>query len=214
MFFSPRRRHRVGLTLLQIPVGHMDNFTYVIGDSGEALIIDPSWDVDKVLDESGKKGLKVVAVANTHHHFDHTKGNKEVADRTGAKIYAHLSSHLPKDVALEDGDMIHVGKIKVKVIHTPGHTPDSVCFLAEKNLFTGDTLFVGECGRVDLPGGSAEDLYDTFFDKLLKLDDDVTVYPGHDYGDKPYSTIGEERKSNYTLKPRNKEEFIRFMQEP
>ncbi|MBI4258634.1 MAG: MBL fold metallo-hydrolase [Thaumarchaeota archaeon] len=202
------------MILLQIPVGHMDNFTYVIGDSGEALIIDPSWDLDKVLDETSKNGLKVVAMANTHHHFDHTKGNKELADRTGAKIYAHRSSALPKDVALDDGGEIPVGKIKVKVLHTPGHTPDSVCFLVQKNLFTGDTLFVDECGRVDLPGGSSEDLYHTFFDKLLKLDDNVVVYPGHDYGEKPYSTIGEQRKSNYTLKPRSREEFIRFMAEP
>lgn len=200
--------------LLQIPVGHMDNFTYVIGDSGEALVIDPSWDVDKVLEETLSKGLRVVAVGNTHHHFDHTKGNKEVANKTGAKIYAHRNSPLHKDVTLEDGDEILVGKIKVKVIHTPGHTHDSVCFLAEGNLFTGDTLFVSECGRVDLPGGSAEDLYHTFFDKLLKLEDDIKVYPGHDYGNKPYSTIGEERRSNYTLKPRSKEQFIRFMQEP
>lgn len=100
------------------------------------------------------------------------------------------------------------------MISTPSHSPDSTCYLFEGNLFTGDTLFVGECGRTDLPGGSAEDLYESLFNKILKLNDSIKVYPGHDYGPLPSSTIGYERKTNYTLKQRSKEEFVRFMMTP
>jgi glyoxylase-like metal-dependent hydrolase (beta-lactamase superfamily II) len=102
----------------------------------------------------------------------------------------------------------------VKVIHTPGHTRDSVCFLVEKKLFTGDTLFVGECGRTDMPGSDAGALFESLFTRLMKLPDDTEVYPGHDYGPRPTSTIGAEKKNNYTLQPRTKEEFIEFMAEP
>jgi hydroxyacylglutathione hydrolase len=104
--------------------------------------------------------------------------------------------------------------VPVKVIYTPGHTPDSICLLVDnKKLLTGDTLFVGECGRTDLLGGNSRSVYDSLFTKLLKLNDDVEVYLGHDYGSKPYSTIGEERRSNYTLQPRSLAEFIEFMKQ-
>jgi glyoxylase-like metal-dependent hydrolase (beta-lactamase superfamily II) len=105
--------------------------------------------------------------------------------------------------------------VPIKVIHTPGHTPDSICLLVDnKKLLTGDTLFVGECGRTDLLGGNSRSMYHSLFNKLLKLGDDVEVYPGHDYGSKPSSTIGEEKRSNYTLEPRSLMEFIEFMRQP
>jgi glyoxylase-like metal-dependent hydrolase (beta-lactamase superfamily II) len=111
--------------------------------------------------------------------------------------------------------VLTVGKIQIKVIYTPGHTVDSICLLVDKKkLLTGDTLFVGECGRTDFGGGSSKSMYNSLFNKLMKLDDEVEVYPGHDYGAKPSSTIGEERKSNYTLQPRSLEDFIEFMAEP
>jgi glyoxylase-like metal-dependent hydrolase (beta-lactamase superfamily II) len=100
-------------------------------------------------------------------------------------------------------------------MHTPGHSSDSICLLINgQKILTGDTLFVGECGRTDLPGGSSRNLYDSLFGKLLNLGDEIAVYPGHDYGPKPFSTIGEERNTNYTLKPRSLEEFITFMSQP
>ena len=105
---------------------------------------------------------------------------------------------------VEAGEVLKVGNVSIKVLHTPGHTPDSICLLVDsKKLITGDTLFVGECGRVDLPGGSAEKLYDSLFNKLMQLDDSIEVYPGHDYGPKPSSTIGEQRQTNYVLQHRS-----------
>jgi glyoxylase-like metal-dependent hydrolase (beta-lactamase superfamily II) len=117
-------------------------------------------------------------------------------------------------MAVRDQDTLQLGKLTVRVIHTPGHTPDGICLLADNKLITGDTLFVGECGRTDLAGSSAEDMYHSLFDKILTLDDSIEVYPGHDYGKMPSSTIGHERKTNYTLEKRTLEEFIEFMSEP
>ena len=198
----------------QIPVGSMANFTYVIADEKTkvAAVIDPSWDLEKVLDAIKTNDLKLQYIINTHTHFDHVLGNEQLATITGAKIIMHKNSKLDKNITVDDGDTIQLGSISIKVIHTPGHSNDAICLLAENRLFTGDTLFVGNCGRVDLPGGSAAELYDSFFDKLAKLDDHIEVYPGHDYGSKTYSTIGDEKRTNYVLKPRTKEEFLLFMQ--
>jgi glyoxylase-like metal-dependent hydrolase (beta-lactamase superfamily II) len=132
-----------------------------------------------------------------------------------AKTVAHKLSRINADVAVDDGDIIRLGNVPIKVIHTPGHTPDSICLLVDnKKLLTGDTLFVGECGRIDMAGGNSRNMYDSLFNKLLRLNDAVEVYPGHDYGSKPCSTIGEERRSNYTLQPRSLAEFIEFMMQP
>lgn len=198
----------------QIPVGSMSNFTYIIADekSKMAAVIDPSWDLEKVLDALKANDLKLQYIINTHTHFDHVLGNEQLATITGARIIMHKNSRLDKDVTVDDGDTIQLGDINIKVIFTPGHSKDGMCLLAENKLFTGDTLFIGNCGRVDLPGGSATELYDSIFGKLMKLDDRIEVYPGHDYGNRPYSTIGDEKRTNYVLKPRTKEEFLLFMQ--
>ncbi len=121
----------------------------------------------------------------------------------------------PTTSHVDEGDPLKVGKISIKTIYTPGHTADSICLLVDnQKLLTGDTLFVGECGRTDFPGGNSKSLYESLFDKLLKLNDDVEIYPGHDYGPKSSSTIGEEKKSNYTLQPRSIKDFIEFMSQP
>ena len=199
----------------QIPTGQMQGFAYVVGDEGSGLcaVVDPS-DPEEVMRTAEKLGLKVIYVVNTHGHGDHTAGNQAVKQRTGARVVAHGLSRVPKDVEVDDGDVLKVGGLKIKVIHTPGHTPDGICLLAGKKLMTGDTLFVGECGRTDLPGGDPRALYDSLFNKLLKLGDDVEVYPGHDLGPKPFSTIGYERGNNYTLARRSVAEFVKFMAEP
>lgn len=188
----------------------------MIGDEQalQAAIVDPAWEVDRLLKAAAEKGLAVKYVIDTHSHPDHIEGNQKVAEKTGAKIVAHELANIRKDVEVEDGDVLSVGRLKIKIIHTPGHCPDHICLLVDGKILTGDTLFVGECGRTDLPGGDADKLYDSLFGKLMKLDDSIEVYPGHDYGSKPHSTIGYERANNYVLKPRTREEFIRFMAEP
>ncbi len=196
----------------QIPVGSMANFTYIIADDGtkDAAVIDPSWDLDKILYELKHDGLKLRYIINTHTHFDHVLGNEQLVALTGAKIIMHKNSSLEKDLAVDDGDTIKLGNLNIKVIYTPGHSKDSISLLVENRLFAGDTLFVGNCGRIDLPGGNASELYDSL-NRLAKLADSIEVYPGHDYGSKPSSTIGEEKRANYVLKPRNREEFMLFM---
>jgi hydroxyacylglutathione hydrolase len=196
---------------------HGDNFSYIIADDAtrEAAIVDSSYNAGEITRILKAEKLKLKYVINTHGHSDHTAGNQELRSIFGAKIVAHNLSKINADVTVDDGYTIHVGAIPLKVIHTPGHTPDGICLLVDnQKLLTGDTLFVGECGRTDLPGGNSRSMYDSLFNKLLKLSDDVEVYPGHDYGSKPSSTIGEEKRSNYTLEPRSLAEFIEFMNQP
>ncbi len=200
----------------QVPVGTFQNFSYIIGDdkTRSAAIIDPAWEVDKLLKLCEESGLKVSYVINTHSHHDHVEGNEAVANRTGARIVTHEKSPVRKDIAVKDGEVIEIGSLKVEVIHTPGHCPDHICLLVDGKLLTGDTLFVGECGRTDLAGGNSGELYDSLMKKILPLEVSIEIYPGHDYGSKPSSTIGFERENNYTLKKRTRDEFIKFMAEP
>ena len=194
----------------------MENFAYLIGDekAGLAAVVDPAWDIQKILELARKNGLRVIYAINTHHHPDHTSGNDEIVKATGAKIVAHEASGNRKDIAAKDGETLRLGSLELKLIHTPGHSPDHMCVLVDGKLMTGDTLFVGECGRTDLPGGSSEQLYGSLFNKLMKLPDHIEVYPGHNYGPKPHSTIGYEKTHNYVLKPRTAGEFVQFMREP
>ena len=193
-----------------------DNFSYVIGDevTKESAIVDPSFNFDAITNLLQEHNLKLVYVINTHYHSDHAGDNDSFKTIFGAKIIAHKISPIKKDIGVEDNDLITVGKISIKVIHTPGHTPDSICLLVDTKLLTGDTLFIGECGRTDMPGGSSENMYFSLFEKLMKLEDSIEVYPGHDYGRTQSSTIGIERITNYVLKKRSLEEFIEFMGQP
>ena len=196
---------------------HGDNFSYVIGDEStkEAAVVDSSYNADEVTQTIKNLQLTLKYIMNTHSHSDHTAGNTELQQEYGAKIVAHKQSRTSADLKIDDGDVLKVGAIPIKVIYTPGHTVDSVCLLVnDEKLLTGDTLFVGECGRTDLPGGNAKSMYDSLFNKLLKLNDGVEVYPGHYYGSTPSSTIAAEKRSNYTLKPRSLKEFIEFMSQP
>ena len=194
----------------------MENFAYLIGDeeAGLAAVVYPAWDIEKILELARKNGLRVIYAINTHHHPDHTSGNDRIVKATGTKIVAHEASRNRKDIAAKDGETLRLGSLELKLMHTPGHSPDHMCVLVDGKLMTGDTLFVGECGRTDLPGGSSEQLYDSLFNKLMKLPDHVEVYPGHNYGPKPHSTLGYEKTHNYVLKPRTAGEFVQFMREP
>jgi hydroxyacylglutathione hydrolase len=190
-----------------------DNFSYIIADetSREAAIVDPSLNQDVLMKLIKDQKLKLNYIIDTHGHGDHTAGNDDLKRASGAKIVAHKKSDVRKDVSVEDGDILKLGKITIKVIHTPGHTPDSISLLVDGKILTGDTLFIGECGRTDLPGANPTDMYNSLFDKLGKLDDKIEVYPGHDYGPKPSSTIGEQKRTNYVLEKRTLEEFLEFM---
>jgi glyoxylase-like metal-dependent hydrolase (beta-lactamase superfamily II) len=193
-----------------------DNFSYIIADeaSGEAGVVDPSFNVDAIILILKDQNFSLKYIINTHGHADHTAGNEELKAAFQSKIVAHKLSHVNQDISIVDGDTIRLGAISIKVMHTPGHTPDSICLLIDGKLLTGDTLFVGECGRTDLPGGSVEDMYTSLLQKIAKLDDNIEVYPGHDYGPSPDSTIAKEKQTNYTLQNRTLKQFIQFMQTP
>ncbi len=196
---------------------HGDNFSYIIADetTKEAVVVDSSFNAAEITRELKDQGFTLKYIINTHGHSDHTAGNYELHAAFGAKIVAHSSSRARYDIPVEDGETLQVGNIEIKVIYTPGHTTDGISLLVDgKKVLTGDTLFVGECGRTDFAGGNTRSMYDSLFNRLLKLDDAVEVFPGHDYGDKKSSTIGDERRLNYTLKPRTVEEFIKFINEP
>ena len=196
---------------------HCDNFSYIIADetTGETAVVDSSYNASEIIRVLKAENLQLKYIINTHGHSDHTAGNQELVSILDAKIVAHKLSRINADLVVNDGDTINIGNIPMKVIYTPGHTSDSICLLVDnKKLLTGDTLFVGECGRTDLPGGDSRSMYNSLFYKLLKLKDNVEVYPGHDYGQEPSSTIGKERRLNYTLKPRTIAEFIKFMNQP
>jgi glyoxylase-like metal-dependent hydrolase (beta-lactamase superfamily II) len=194
-----------------------DNFSYVVADENtkEAVVVDSSFNASAIIELLKVNDLNLKYVINTHGHSDHTAGNYELKSIFEAKIVAYKLAKVNFDVAVEDGDVLALGKVSIKIIYTPGHTPDSMCLLIDNTkLLTGDTLFVGECGRTDLSGGSSKSMYDSLFNKILKLNDSIEVYPGHDYGLKSSSTIGEERKSNYVLQPRSLKDFISFMSQP
>jgi hydroxyacylglutathione hydrolase len=196
---------------------HSDNFTYLIADekTKEAAVVDSSYNAEEIIKILKTQNLRLKYVINTHGHSDHTAGNTELKSIFGAKLVAHKLSKVNCDIWVEDGDVIKIGSISLKIIYTPGHTVDSICILVDnQKLLTGDTLFVGECGRTDMPGGNSKSMYDSLFNKILKIEDSIEVYPGHDYGSTQTSTIGRERTSNYTLQPRTVKDFIEFMSQP
>jgi hydroxyacylglutathione hydrolase len=208
--------------LKQMQVGNMAVFAYLLGDpaTGEALVIDPAADIDGIIAQANKNNLKIKYIVNTHGHVDHISGNTDMKEKTGAEIVIHESdadmlTSTPAmvlrmfgakqsptaDRTVRDGDIISVGGISLKVLHTPGHSPGSMSlYTTEGYVFTGDTLFVGGVGRTDLPGGSGQVMARSIQEKLCTLPDDTKVMPGHNYGGAPTSTIGREKTSNPFLR--------------
>jgi glyoxylase-like metal-dependent hydrolase (beta-lactamase superfamily II) len=211
----------------------MVNFVYLVGDrqTGECLVVDPAWDVQGLIDVAEADGMKIVGALATHYHPDHVGGGlmgfgvegvATLLERIGVKV--HVNREEARGVKLvtgisesdmvrhDSGDELQLGEVKIEFIHTPGHTPGSQCFLVNRQrLVSGDTLFVKGCGRVDLPGSDPEKMYESLTQKLAKLPDETILYPGHDYADRPTSTIGEEKRTNHFLCISSLEQWRRFM---
>jgi glyoxylase-like metal-dependent hydrolase (beta-lactamase superfamily II) len=205
------------LYLRQLELGPMQNFVYLVGDpaSREVAVVDPGWEVPKILAAAEQDGMKITKAFVTHHHFDHVGGLPDLLKQMDIPVYVHKQDAPLVQVnksslrVVGGGEEIKVGDIPVSLIHTPGHTPGSQCLMVDGRLLTGDTLFIKACGRWDLPGGNPGELYDSLNVKLKALDEATAVYPGHNYADKPVSTIGDEKRENPFLQPPSREAFLR-----
>ena len=200
----------------QLSIGMMDNFCYVVGceRTREAMVIDPGDGVEEILAAVKKEKLTLRTIFNTHHHWDHVSGNAALKKATGASLVLHAAEDdilqgkrpgisapggsalsPPADIRIEKDDTLQLGRIRFQVLVTPGHTPGGLCLYAEGQLFTGDTLFVGDSGRTDLPGGHRPTL-GASIRRLMQLPDDTVVWPGHNYGPTPNSTLAWEKRNN------------------
>ena len=206
------------MKIIQAPVGKMGVFCYLVYDegSGEGILIDPAGEEDRLLRLLQEKGIKLRYIVTTHGHPDHTSGNACLRAKTGAPIVMHALDDAfcqtpenrewglmmgfppspPADIRVEDGDELTFGHLTMKFLHTPGHTPGACCILIGNHLFTGDTLFVGAIGRTDLPGASFDQLLKSLETKILPLPPETVIWPGHDYGDTPHTTLRHEMETN------------------
>lgn len=206
------------MVVKQIKLRMMDTFCYLVGDKSSmtCALIDPAFESDRILEEVNQQGYRVSFLINTHNHADHCAGNARILKETSARLLIHEAdaAGLQKlrnrifarlmggqgsphpDILLKDGFVINLGESSLKVIHTPGHSPGSICLYGDGQLFTGDTLFVGGSGRTDLTGGSEKDLIASVQKLLSTLPEDTIVWPGHDYGQQPHSTVLQEKERN------------------
>lgn len=190
--------------------------SYILGcdASRAAAIIDPSQHhLDHYLGLVTREGLRVRYVIDTHTHADHFSASRELGKALRAPVVMHRLSPAPHaDFRVVDGDILRIGELRLRALHTPGHTRDSLCFATEDRVFTGDTLLIGGTGRTDLPTGDPEALYDSLFGTLLKLPAETLVYPAHDYKGRSHSTIATEIESNPRLQLRERAAFVDMMQ--
>jgi glyoxylase-like metal-dependent hydrolase (beta-lactamase superfamily II) len=212
----------------------MVNFTYLIGDRerGEAVVVDPAYGVGELVDLLAADGLRLVGVLGTHWHPDHLGGDlmgypiegiRELVGRDDVDARIHLqrpeaewvqraTGVSASDLVLHDsGDVVTVGDIPVTLVHTPGHTPGSQCFLVEGRLVSGDTLFLEGCGRTDLPGADPDAMYDSLTKRLATVPDDTILYPGHLYSPEPSASMGDTRRRNYVFRVTSLEQWRMFM---
>ena len=221
------------LYLKQLELGPMQNFAYLLADPAtrEALVVDPAWEIDRLTEVIESDDLHLKAALITHFHPDHLGGNlfgrhiqgaAELLERNlPIKVYLHKSEaefasriaglSMTDIVRTEGTEELRVGNLRVRILHTPGHTPGSQCFLVDGRLISGDTLFIGSCGRVDLPGSDPAQMYDSLVNKLRQLPDDTVLYPGHNYADRVTSTIGEEKRRNAYMRFDRLEDFLGLM---
>lgn len=205
----------MSLLVRQIPLGPLQNLIYVIGDEAtrEAIVVDPGWDAQQIQRQLAADDLTLTGLLVTHTHFDHINAVPPLVKQADVPVYVHKEEI--GDLPIKPGSIrgidpsseIRLGAHRIQILHTPGHTPGSVCFLLDNRLVTGDTLFVKACGRTDLPGGDPEQLYKSL-DRIATLDDSILVYPGHDYGDTKTSTIGAEKRQNPFMQFGSPAEFV------
>jgi hydroxyacylglutathione hydrolase len=202
------------MNIEQLRVG-ADNFSYVISCpvTKKAVVIDPGFDITSCLRVISSDDLSLEYIILTHHHADHTAEMlhlKKIFSSSQIVTSEEDGKKLPikPDVVIYDGEQMQIGTVQLEFLLTPGHTKGSICVLVDmKALLTGDTLFIGDCGRTDLPGGNLAEMFMTLQQKILPLPDELIIYPGHDYGEKPYDTLGNQKKTNKTLRAKTLQEF-------
>jgi hydroxyacylglutathione hydrolase len=213
----------------QIEMGPMQNFVYLIGsmETRKVAVVDAAWEIDEILRIAAQDDVEITHALVTHTHPDHIGGGfagmeiegvSELLSKCKAKVVVHkaeaefLKGLASSDIVkAESGDKIDVGGIEVQLLHTPGHTPGSQCFLVDNKIVSGDTLFIGSCGRVDLPGSNPEQMYYSLTEKLMALPDDTILFPGHNYSSKPTSTLGEEKQRNPYFQFHSLKQFLSAM---
>ena len=209
----------------------MRNFAYLIGDrqTGDAMIVDPAYAAGDLVDALEADGMRLSGVLVTHHHPDHVGGSmmgfelrglSELLDRVSVPV--HVNSHEKRWVSRvtgiserdltghENGDKVRIGDVEIELLHTPGHTPGSQCFLLDGRLVAGDTLFLEGCGRTDFPGGNVDDMYRSL-QQLAKLPGDPTVFPGHWYAALPSASLSEVRRTNYVYRSTSLDQWRALM---
>ena len=200
----------------QFEIGPLANFIYFIGDakSQEIAVVDPAWNVPFLREEAQKLKLKIVSIFLTHGHPDHVNGLSELLKTHDVPVYicAHEAPfYKPKCknlIEVQDRAKLKVGSVEFECILAPGHTPGCQCFLSGKHMIAGDVIFVDGCGRCDLPGGDAKQMYNSLYNIIMKLPDGTIIYPGHNYGGTPTDTIGRQKQSNPYLQCSSLEEFL------
>jgi len=213
----------------QIEMGPMQNFVYLIGstETRKVAVVDAAWEIDRILRIAAEDEMEITHAFVTHTHPDHVGGKfanveiegvTELLSKCKAKVVVHkaeaefLKALSPSDIIkAESGDKIDVGGVEVQLLHTPGHTPGSQCFLVDNRIVSGDTLFIGACGRVDLPGSNPEQMYYSLTQKLMALPDDTILFPGHNYSATRTSTMGEQKKTNPYLSFTSLKQFLAAM---
>lgn len=209
----------------------MVNFVYLIGDreKGEAVVVDPAYDVRGILDVLDADDMRLTGALATHYHPDHVGGDMAGYRISGVNELLRLRPvpiHVQSDespwvqrvtgasttelVDHDGGDTVMVGDVPIELIHTPGHTPGSQCFLVDGRLVAGDTLFLEGCGRTDLPGGDPRALYESLTRRLAKVPDDAVLFPGHLYSEDPSASMGDTRRLNFVFRPQNEQQWLQM----
>ncbi|MGA8708867.1 MAG: MBL fold metallo-hydrolase [Steroidobacteraceae bacterium] len=197
----------------QFSAGGCQSYIVGCGESCAAALIDPEISlIDRYLASAAREGLRIRYLVDTHTHADHFSATQQLARQLQLPVAMHRASPAPfVSLALDDGEMLAVGKLRLHVLHTPGHTRDSICLQVDDRLFTGDTLLIGATGRTDLPSGDPEDLYHSLFERVLRLDPALRVHPAHEYKGRPHSTIAQEIAENPRLQVRDRAAFVELM---